>query len=41
MLTSRGPVVIDWTNAGLGDPDIEVADLWLGHRVRQRSGIGG
>lgn len=29
MLTSRGPVVIDWTNAGLGDPDIEVADLWL------------
>jgi aminoglycoside phosphotransferase (APT) family kinase protein len=29
MLTSRGPVVIDWSNAGLGDPDVEVADLWL------------
>lgn len=29
MLTSRGPVVIDWTNAGRGDPDAEIADLWL------------
>jgi aminoglycoside phosphotransferase (APT) family kinase protein len=29
MLTSRGPVVIDWSNAGRGDPDAEVADLWL------------
>jgi aminoglycoside phosphotransferase (APT) family kinase protein len=29
MLTSRGPVVIDWTNAGRGDPNAEVADLWL------------
>jgi aminoglycoside phosphotransferase (APT) family kinase protein len=29
MLTSRGPVVIDWSNAGVGDPDVEVADLWL------------
>jgi aminoglycoside phosphotransferase (APT) family kinase protein len=29
MLTSRGPVVIDWSNVGLGDPDTEVADLWL------------
>jgi aminoglycoside phosphotransferase (APT) family kinase protein len=29
MLTSRGPVVIDWTNAGRGDPHAEVADLWL------------
>ena len=29
MLTSRGPVVIDWSNAGVGDPAAEVADLWL------------
>lgn len=29
MLAPSGPVVIDWTNAGLGDPDVEVADLWL------------
>ena len=29
MLTPRGPVVIDWSNAGRGDPDAEVADLWL------------
>jgi aminoglycoside phosphotransferase (APT) family kinase protein len=29
MLTSRGPVVIDWTNAGRGDADAEIADLWL------------
>jgi aminoglycoside phosphotransferase (APT) family kinase protein len=29
MLAPPGPVVIDWSNAGLGDPDVEVADLWL------------
>jgi aminoglycoside phosphotransferase (APT) family kinase protein len=29
MLSPAGPVVIDWSNAGLGDPDVEVADLWL------------
>jgi aminoglycoside phosphotransferase (APT) family kinase protein len=29
MLAPSGPVVIDWSNAGLGDPDVEVADLWL------------
>jgi aminoglycoside phosphotransferase (APT) family kinase protein len=29
MLTPRGPVVIDWTNAGRADPHAEVADLWL------------
>jgi aminoglycoside phosphotransferase (APT) family kinase protein len=29
MLSARGPIVIDWSNAGLGDPDAEVADLWL------------
>jgi aminoglycoside phosphotransferase (APT) family kinase protein len=29
MLSSRGPVVIDWSNAGLGDPNAEIADLWL------------
>jgi aminoglycoside phosphotransferase (APT) family kinase protein len=29
MVTSRGPVVIDWSNAGRGDGNAEVADLWL------------
>ncbi len=29
MMTSRGPVVIDWSNGGRGDGDAEVADLWL------------
>lgn len=29
LLTPNGPVVIDWTNAGCGDPDAEIADLWL------------
>jgi aminoglycoside phosphotransferase (APT) family kinase protein len=29
MITPRGPVVIDWSNAGRGDADAEVADLWL------------
>ena len=29
MLTARGPVVIDWTNAGRGNPHAELADLWL------------
>ncbi len=29
MMTSRGPVVIDWSNAGRGDGAAEVADLWL------------
>ncbi len=29
LITQRGPVVIDWTNAGLSDPDAEVADLWI------------
>jgi aminoglycoside phosphotransferase (APT) family kinase protein len=28
VLTPRGPVVIDWTNAGAGDPSVELADLW-------------
>jgi aminoglycoside phosphotransferase (APT) family kinase protein len=29
MLSPSGPIVIDWSNAGVGDPDVEVADLWL------------
>jgi aminoglycoside phosphotransferase (APT) family kinase protein len=29
ILSPRGPVVIDWTNAGCGDPNAEVADLWV------------
>jgi aminoglycoside phosphotransferase (APT) family kinase protein len=29
MVTEAGPVVIDWTNAGVGPPEGEIADLWL------------
>jgi tRNA A-37 threonylcarbamoyl transferase component Bud32 len=29
LLTSRGAMVIDWTNAGRGDGAIDLADLWL------------
>jgi aminoglycoside phosphotransferase (APT) family kinase protein len=29
MLTSRGPVVIDWTNAAAGDPAFDVALMWV------------
>lgn len=29
LITEAGPVVIDWTNAGLAPADAEVADLWL------------
>jgi aminoglycoside phosphotransferase (APT) family kinase protein len=29
LITRTGPVVIDWSNAGLGHPDAEIADLWL------------
>ena len=38
MLTSRGPVVIDWSNVGVGDPDTEVADLWLVMKAAKVSG---
>lgn len=29
MVTRDGPVVIDWSNAGLGAPEADAADLWL------------
>jgi aminoglycoside phosphotransferase (APT) family kinase protein len=29
MITRAGPVVIDWTNACIGDPDTDVALAWL------------
>ncbi len=29
MLTSRGPVVFDWTNASLGPPAADVAQAWI------------
>lgn len=29
LVTDAGPVVIDWTNAGLATPEGEIADLWL------------
>lgn len=28
MMTSSGPVVIDWANASAGDPAFDVADTW-------------
>jgi aminoglycoside phosphotransferase (APT) family kinase protein len=29
ILTARGPVVIDWTNARRGDPDLDTAMTWV------------
>ena len=29
MLSRSGPVVIDWTNAGVGDPTVDVALSWV------------
>jgi aminoglycoside phosphotransferase (APT) family kinase protein len=29
MMTSRGPVVIDWPNAVRGDPSVDVAVTWM------------
>jgi aminoglycoside phosphotransferase (APT) family kinase protein len=29
MITKAGPVVIDWTNACIGNPDCDVALAWL------------
>jgi len=29
LVTTEGPVVIDWTNASRGDPAFDVADAWL------------
>ncbi len=29
MLTDRGPVVIDWTNAAIGPSGLDTADAWL------------
>ena len=29
LMAAHGPVVIDWTNAGAGDPDQDVALTWL------------
>jgi aminoglycoside phosphotransferase (APT) family kinase protein len=28
ILSARGPIVIDWSNGGRGNPAAEVADLW-------------
>lgn len=35
ILTRNGPVVIDWTNAGRGDPNAELADLWVLFKAAQ------
>jgi aminoglycoside phosphotransferase (APT) family kinase protein len=29
LVTRRGPVVIDWTNAGAGNPALDVALTWV------------
>ena len=29
ILSPEGPVVVDWTNAGAGDPDFDVALVWV------------
>ena len=29
MMTSDGPMVIDWANASAGDPAVDVADTWV------------
>jgi aminoglycoside phosphotransferase (APT) family kinase protein len=29
MMTSSGPMVIDWSNASAGDPAVDVADTWV------------
>ncbi len=29
IMSPSGPIVIDWTNAGRGDADAEIAHLWL------------
>jgi len=29
MMTSSGPMVIDWSNASAGDPAFDVADTWV------------
>src|SRR5207253_11369255 len=29
MMTRRGPIVIDWSNAARGDPAYDVADTWV------------
>ena len=28
LVSTRGPVVIDWSNAGRGDPDVDVCVAW-------------
>jgi aminoglycoside phosphotransferase (APT) family kinase protein len=29
LMSPRGPVVIDWSNATHGDPDVDIAMTWL------------
>jgi aminoglycoside phosphotransferase (APT) family kinase protein len=29
LMTSTGPMVIDWANASAGDPAVDVADTWI------------
>lgn len=39
MLSRAGPVVIDWTNAGVGDPAVDVALSWV--ILATSGGLGG
>ena len=38
MLSSRGPIIIDWTNASAGDPNVDVALTWALLAAGQLSG---
>jgi tRNA A-37 threonylcarbamoyl transferase component Bud32 len=38
LLTSRGPVVIDWTNASRGAPGLDAADAWVVMRHAELDG---
>lgn len=38
LLSDRGPVVIDWSNAGRGDPAVDVADMWITLRCAEVPG---
>jgi aminoglycoside phosphotransferase (APT) family kinase protein len=40
MITEHGPVVIDWSNAGAGPAEAEIADLWLLMSVANVPGSG-
>ncbi len=40
MITANGPVVIDWSNAGIAPPEAEMADLWILMSIANIPGTG-